>query len=484
MGDFGKYSIHPVAALFPMVDGEAFKQLVADIKANGLIEPITLGYDESMLIDGRNRYRACLEAGVDPRYTRLGKHYDALAIIEFIISKNLRRRHMDAGQRSFLGLGLLPHYEAAAKERQREHGKTAPGRKTLPQKSAGVSGDARDLVAAAVNVSHDSISKAKAVKENAVNLVDDVMAGKISLNEAHKEAKKAKQSKPIEDEPKAFSKTHITLRTHLDEAVEYPLPKGKAKFNPANKHISWAAWTWNPVTGCLHGCKYCYARELALRDSYKATYPVGFTPIFHHERLEAPANTEVPDGVAQDSIKGRVFVCSMADLYGKWVPDDWIERVHASCIANPQWEYLMLTKFPRRYVGLELPATAWLGTSVDEQKRVRLAEDAFRQIDGVRVKWLSLEPLLAPLEFSDLSMFDWVVIGSQSPTEQPWGHVPAFAPPIEWVARLTDQAREAGCRVYHKHNLMELPPGMKMIREEPSLPMVAGRQAGLFEAAE
>lgn len=141
----------------------------------------------------------------------------------------------------------------------------------------------------------------------------------------------------------------------------------------------------------------------------------------------------------------------------------------------------MLTKFPRRYVGLQLPPTAWLGTSVDEQKRVRLAEEAFRQISGVGVKWLSLEPLLAPLEFTDLSMFDWVVIGSQSATEQPNGHVAEFAPPFEWVARLTAQAREAGCKIYQKPNLIGVAnpqrAGMQLIQEEPNLPFEA-RQLG------
>jgi protein gp37 len=170
----------------------------------------------------------------------------------------------------------------------------------------------------------------------------------------------------------------------------------------------------------------------------------------------------------------------MADLYGKWVPQEWIEQVHASCISNPQWEYLMLTKFPRRYVGLQLPPTAWLGTSVDEQKRVRLAEEAFRQIDGVRVKWLSLEPLLAPLRFTDLSMFDWVVIGSQSATEQPDGPVAEFAPPFEWVAYITAQAREAGCKVYHKPNLLGRTdpqcPGMKLVQEAPELKVGARDQ--------
>src|SRR5665811_488115 len=76
----------------------------------------------------------------------------------------------------------------------------------------------------------------------------------------------------------------------------------------------------------------------------------------------------------------------MADLYGRWVPDEWISQVHQACIDSPQWDYLMLTKFPARYLKLDLPPTAWLGTSVDKQDRVRIAETAFRQIDGVAVK--------------------------------------------------------------------------------------------------
>ena len=221
----------------------------------------------------------------------------------------------------------------------------------------------------------------------------------------------------------------ITLKTHLGEEVPYPVPKGKTKFNFTNEQVSWAAWTWNPVTGCLHECRYCYCPELV--ETFKNLYPAGFKPVFHHERLDAPANTKVPDKAKQDPRLKRVFVVSMGDLYGGWVLHEWIEKVHASCIANPQWDYLLLTKNPRKYVGLRLPPTAWAGTSVDQQKRVRIAEDAFRQIKGVPVKWLSLEPLLEPLEFTDLSMFDWVVIGAQSATKQEHGYVPEFAPPME-----------------------------------------------------
>ena len=260
----------------------------------------------------------------------------------------------------------------------------------------------------------------------------------------------------------------LTLLTHNGTEVPYPQPKAKATFNETKGDgISWAAWSWNPVTGCLHNCPYCYAREIATNERFRRAFPAGFTPLFHHERLDAPRNTVIPAAHRGDPAWNRVFVCSMADLYGRWVPDEWIQQVHGAELANPQWEYLHLTKFPARYVGLDMPASAWVGTSVDEQKRVRLAENAFRQIGGVAVKWLSLEPLLEPLEFTDLSMFDWVVIGAQTSTRQPDGTSPAFAPPAEWVVRITAQALEAGCKVHWKPNLRSQ-PGMQWLDQYPS----------------
>jgi protein gp37 len=259
----------------------------------------------------------------------------------------------------------------------------------------------------------------------------------------------------------------LTLRTHTGEEVPYPKPAAKATFNETTgEGISWAAWSWNPVTGCLHGCGYCYARAIAAR--WADSYPAGFTPLFHHERLDAPANTTIPAAHHDDPAYRRVFVCSMADLYGRWVPDEWISQVHESMLATPQWEYLLLTKFPARYAGLQLPPAAWVGTSVDEQKRVRIAENAFREISGVKVKWLSLEPLREPLEFTDLSMFDWVVIGAQTETRQPDHVEPAFAPPAEWVVRITHQALEAGCDVHWKPNL-RTSPGMRWLNQYPGV---------------
>jgi len=265
---------------------------------------------------------------------------------------------------------------------------------------------------------------------------------------------------------------YLTLRTHDGTPVLYPRPKGRPTFNlTQGAGISWARWSWNPITGCLHGCGYCYAREIATSERFRPRYPAGFTPLFHPERLDAPRNTVIPAAHRNDPAWTRVFAGSMADNYGRWVPDEWICQIHAAMLAAPQWQYITLTKFPGRYVGLDMPPAAWVGTSVDEQKRVRIAENAFRQIGGVAVKWLSLEPLKEPLEFADLSMFDWVVIGAQTATRQPGGNVPAFAPPFEWVARIVAQAREAGCRIHLKPNLLGRAssqlPGMQLPDEYP-----------------
>jgi protein gp37 len=231
--------------------------------------------------------------------------------------------------------------------------------------------------------------------------------------------------------------------------VAAELRPGRSKFNETDENVDWARWTWNPVTGCEHTCVYCYARDIANRF-----YPQKFAPTFHARRLGAPADTKLPEKAGRETDPiGRtrwrnVFVCSMADLFGRWVPDEWIDAVFDSCRRSPEWNYLFLTKFPQRYVGLDLPATAWVGTSIDEQKRVANAEKAFRQIEAP-VKWLSVEPMLEPITFDDLSMFDWVVIGGQSKST---GDPRTLYPDLDWIIDLIHAARHAGCAVYCKPN--------------------------------
>ena len=130
----------------------------------------------------------------------------------------------------------------------------------------------------------------------------------------------------------------------------------------AKTKIDWVDATWNPVTGCLHGCEYCYARRIAERfgthKKYERPYdpvldvpirrvrtkpepyPYGFQPTFHKYRLDEPARWTKPR---------NIFVCSMADLFGDWVPDEWIDDVIKATQRALQHRYLFLTKNPERY---------------------------------------------------------------------------------------------------------------------------------------
>lgn len=212
-------------------------------------------------------------------------------------------------------------------------------------------------------------------------------------------------------------------------------------------NIEWARWSWNPVTGCKHNCPYCYARDIANRF-----YEQGFEPAFLPERLAAPYNVRVPDEAADNIGFKNVFTCSMADLFGRWVPQEWIDAVFQTVSDNPQWNFLFLTKFPLRLAEQDWPDNAWIGTSVDSQVRVAAAEKAFSRVQG-GIKWLSCEPLMERLTFTSLEMFDWIVIGGATKSTQ----TEEFQPPWEWIEHLVNQAREAGCKVYFKTNLRTRP---------------------------
>ena len=475
----GIYEVHPAADVFPLVNDEELGALADDIMRQGLQEPIKLTADGKTLVDGRNRYRACDLLNIEPLFEKLPAYYTEKDLLDYIVSANVHRRHMNAGQLAFAALALEPMYAAAAKEkeRQRKSGESTPA--DLPESPR--ERESREQAAKAVGAKGRTVSQAKAVQRDAPDLVEKVKAGEMAIDAADRERKKREAAKPkVSDPAPKPTRTMLTLLTHDGQKVEYPKPQSAAIFNETTGDgISWAGWSWNPVTGCLHGCNYCYARDIATSQRFASAYPAGFTPLFHHERLDAPANTVIPVkyrnenhqpcGLGDCNICAyrRVFVCSMADLYGRWVPDEWIQQVHASMLRSPQWQYILLTKFPSRYVGLDLPPGAFVGTSVDEQKRVRIAENAFRELPNNVIKWLSLEPLREPLQFDDLSMFDWVVIGAQTATTQPDGFLPAFAPHFDWVVDIYQKAREAGCKVHFKPNIKDGKPGMQFPDEYP-----------------
>jgi ParB/RepB/Spo0J family partition protein len=227
--------------------------------------------------------------------------------------------------------------------------------------------------------------------------------------------------------------------------------RGSSTFNEQDgADIEWAKYSWNPITGCLHNCPYCYARDIATSTRMAQIYPDGFAPTLWPSRLGAPQRMEVPQIATTDARYRNVFCGSMSDWWGRWVPEEWITLVLDAIRQAPQWQFLTLTKFPKRMAEFELPDNVWAGTTVDLQARVANAEAAFARVNA-RVKWLSLEPLLEPLRFRHLDRFDWIVIGGAKAIE---GKTPEWRPHPEWWLDIWQQAKAAGVKVYWKTNLL------------------------------
>jgi protein gp37 len=199
-------------------------------------------------------------------------------------------------------------------------------------------------------------------------------------------------------------------------------------------------WSWNPITGCEHTCPYCYAREIATLRKMDKLYPYAFAPALYPHSLLTPRTMKVPPEAERDARFRNVLVGSMADMFGPWVPKEWIEAVLSEIRKAPEWNFLSLTKFPERMAEFKIPPNMWMGTTVDLQARVSVAEEAFANILS-KVKWLACEPLLQPLRFEHMHRFSWIVIGGATANKQ--GGTPDWRPPFPWVVDLIKQARVA-----------------------------------------
>lgn len=158
--------VHPVAAMFPMLDEDELNELAADIKANGLLYPIIIDRD-GVLIDGRNRLAACEKAKVKPAFETL----NGTDPVAYILSTNIARRHLTKGQRA------MAVARACFETKQTVRG-----------------------LSAATGVSAGRIGFASTVLQFAPDLADGIMAGSIPLDQAYEEARKRKTEAETRDE--------------------------------------------------------------------------------------------------------------------------------------------------------------------------------------------------------------------------------------------------------------------------------------------
>ena len=267
--------------------------------------------------------------------------------------------------------------------------------------------------------------------------------------------------------------------------------------------IEWCDSTWNPVTGCLNDCPYCYARRMVTRfsggarfdrenpeemsrvhlwklsdsdtgKSYgvgveftkpyidekgkKEAYPARFNPTFHRYRLKQPKVWREPK---------NIFVCSMADLFGAWVPDEWIEEVFKVCEDAPQHNYLFLTKSPARYLKLakaeKLPQkeNMWYGTTITNPDSPYI----FSSTEKFNM-FLSVEPILEDMGVWGRSVGEknmkWVIVGAETGNRKD-----KVIPKKEWIDNLAKECDKYGVPIFMKDSLIPIVGKENMRREFP-----------------
>lgn len=240
--------------------------------------------------------------------------------------------------------------------------------------------------------------------------------------------------------------------------------------------IEWCDSTWNPVTGCLHGCEYCYARKIANRFGREVLaraeesknglhcvynkvdrnpYPYLFKPTLNAYRLDEPQKWKKPR---------TIFVCSMADLFGEWVPDEWIEKVFYACERSPQHRYLFLTKNPHRYLehadNGKLPQSdnMWYGSTITGDNIQHFVSS------GKYNTFLSIEPLLFPINMRVGSFQDtkWIIIGAETGNRRY-----KVVPQKDWVDHITSYCDDNKIPVFMKDSLIPIVGEENMRREFP-----------------
>ena len=253
-------------------------------------------------------------------------------------------------------------------------------------------------------------------------------------------------------------------------------------------NIDWCSRTWNPITGCLHTCEYCYAKGIVKRfgretvdplgfefdldgghehirileckkgfeltKSCKNPFPFGFTPTFHRYRLDEPATVKSPQ---------TVFVGSMADIFGDWVPNEWIMDIFEACEAAPWHRYIFLTKNPKRYEEINGYShflnnpNVWVGFT---QTGIDLLSDGEPYEFQAANIFASIEPLQQPgwktLNYlgwcnEDCDRPSWVIIGAETGRRN--GKI---IPKREWIEEIVKACRDANIPVFLKNNLAEI----------------------------
>lgn len=256
--------------------------------------------------------------------------------------------------------------------------------------------------------------------------------------------------------------------------------------------IEWCDHTWNPITGCRHDCPYCYAKRMSARFAGNVrlnkmakkdyavvtaadnsdnvfvleepmlnetgnplVYPFEFEPTYHRYRLDYPKKLKMGN---------NIFVGAMADMFGSWVPSEWIEEIIKVCLDNPIHNYMFLTKNPKRYTEIGVPIgleNIWYGTTVTCDDDA----DRFNYLPAGCNVFVSIEPLMGDIVANHNILFkqvDWIIIGAETGRNKE-----KVVPKVEWIKDIVERADYNSVPVFMKDSIIPIVGKENMRRDFP-----------------
>ena len=198
-------------------------------------------------------------------------------------------------------------------------------------------------------------------------------------------------------------------------------------------NIEWTQFTSNPIRGkCRHACPYCYAERIRVRFKQ----PAGVS--WHPEELE---------NIEQRKKPATIFMGSMHDIFGHWIPNEWIKRILQSAISSPQHTFIFLTKNPKRFSGWVFPDNCWCGYTDDGTRDYR----NWIYLRYLPNTFVSLEPLIGNTVNLNMSLINALIIGAMTGPA-------AIKPDRKLVEKIIEKAGDRP--VFLKNNLLSLFPDM------------------------
>ena len=272
------YPDHPYAGTYPLITGDEWNDLVNSIRAHGLLEPIWL--HQGQILDGRNRNRACAEAGVEPRFREY--EGDDQSALEFMKAMNRHRRHLTAGQKAIAAGKYYGFYAELAKERQGARTDLAPDKdlcatwRRSPTEKPEPKVERSSAEAAKITgASSRSVERARKVTTEAPDLIERVWKGDLELGRAERiirdrHAEKRRVTQAREDAENHPEKPRCDIRhgdfrevladlRNIDAIITTPP-------TPANTYPCWVTSPRGPT-------KYSHPTESSLSSSDRPTSP-------------------------------------------------------------------------------------------------------------------------------------------------------------------------------------------------------------------